>query len=51
MMECPKIYPIYREPCLSDFGTIFQKGTGSINKASRFKNDNDNINTWNACSR
>ena len=39
-MESPKICPICREPYLSNFSTIFQKGTDFVNKVSRLKNDN-----------
>ena len=39
MMEIPKICSISREPCFSNFSTIFQKGTDGINKVSRLKND------------
>ena len=39
-MESPKICPIFREPCLSNFSTIFQKAADGINAASRLKNDN-----------
>ena len=45
-MESPKICPIYRKPCKSNFSIIFQKGADGINEVSRLKND-----TWNACSR
>ena len=38
-MESPKICPIYREPCLSNFSAIFQKGADNINEVSRLKND------------
>ena len=40
MIESPKICPICREPCLSNFSTISQKGTDGINEVSRQKNDN-----------
>ena len=39
-MESPKICPICRELCLSNFSTIFQKGADGINEVSRLKNDN-----------
>ena len=39
MMESPKICPICREPCLSNFSAIFQKGADNINEVSRLKND------------
>ena len=39
-MKRPKICPVRREPCLSNFSTIFQKGTDGINEVSRLKNDN-----------
>ena len=38
-MESPKICPICREPCLSNFSAIFQKGADNINEVSRLKND------------
>ena len=40
MMKRPKICPVRREPSLSNFSTIFQKGTDGINEVSRLKNDN-----------
>ena len=40
MMESPKICPICHEPCLSNFSTIFQKGTDGVNEVSRLKNEN-----------
>ena len=39
MMESPKICPICREPCLSNFSAIFQKGADNINEVSRLKNE------------
>ena len=39
MMESHKICPICREPCLSNFSAIFQKGADNINEVSRLKND------------
>ena len=39
-MESPKICSICREPCLSNFTTIFQKGADDISEVSRLKNDN-----------
>ena len=39
MMESPKICPICREPCLSNFSAIFLKGADNINEVSRLKND------------
>ena len=38
-MESPKICPICRELCLSNFSTIFQKGADGINEVSRLKNE------------
>ena len=38
-MESPKICPICREPCLSNFSAIFQKGADNINEVSRLKNE------------
>ena len=43
MMESPKICPICREPCLSNYSTIFKKGAGGINEVSRPENDNFTI--------
>ena len=40
MMESLKICPICGETCLSNFSTIFQKGSDDINEVSRLKNDN-----------
>ena len=37
MMESSKICPIYPEPCLSNFSTIFQRGVSGV---SRLKNGN-----------
>ena len=34
------IYPICREPCLSNFSTIFQKGTDGTNEVDKLENDN-----------
>ena len=39
-MESPKICPICREPCLSNFSTIFQKAADGITEARGLKNDN-----------
>ena len=39
-MESPKICPICHKPCLSNFSTIFQKGTDGIIEISRLKNYN-----------
>ena len=40
MKESPIICPFCRQPCLSNFSTIFQKGADGINEVSRIKNDN-----------
>ena len=42
-MRSPKIFPICHKPCLSNFSTVFQKGTDGINEVSRTKNDNFTI--------
>ena len=39
MVESPKIFSISREPCLSNFSTIFQKGADSISDVNRLRND------------
>ena len=39
-MGSPKICPICRDLCLSNFSTIFQKGADGINEVSRIENDN-----------
>ena len=40
MKESPIICPFCRQPCLSNFSTISQKGADGINEVSRIKNDN-----------